>query len=152
MSYLLSIWCLSHLWMLTSHCSLKKTPIQIMIKVQLVLFNTGNIIQHLKNQHSILSIISQFTNNLFHLYTLYIIDILSYYFIPHKYILALWTVNCSVIKFNLFQVNQKLGVSPGNFTSKLALLRDLQHKKRKAIAVTRAAKQRRIRLKLERYF
>ncbi|KAH3726025.1 hypothetical protein DPMN_051880 [Dreissena polymorpha] len=34
-------------------------------------------------------------------------------------------------------VNQKLGVSPGTFTSKLALLHDLQHKKRKAIAVTR---------------
>ncbi|XP_052212334.1 protein PML-like isoform X3 [Dreissena polymorpha] len=49
------------------------------------------------------------------------------------------------------KVNQKLGVSPGTFTSKLALLRDLQHKKRKAIAVTRAAKQRRIRLKLERH-
>ncbi|KAH3800288.1 hypothetical protein DPMN_153921 [Dreissena polymorpha] len=34
----------------------------------------------------------------------------------------------------------------------MALLRDLQHKKRKAIAVTRAAKQRRIRLKTGKAF
>ncbi|KAH3750792.1 hypothetical protein DPMN_185325 [Dreissena polymorpha] len=45
------------------------------------------------------------------------------------------------------QVNHKLGVSHGTFTSKLALPRDLQHKKRKARAVARAAKQRHIRLK-----
>ena len=61
-------------------------------------------------------------------------------------------VNCSVIYCNLFQVNQKLGVSPGTFTSKLALLHDLQHKKRKAISVTRAAKQWRIRLKTRTVF
>ncbi|XP_052238638.1 uncharacterized protein LOC127849935 [Dreissena polymorpha] len=64
-----------------------------------------------------------------------------------KLALVLWIVNCYVIYCNLFQVNHKLGFSPGTFTSKLALPRDLQHKKRKAIAVARAAKQRRIRLK-----
>ncbi|XP_062593564.1 uncharacterized protein LOC134255056 [Saccostrea cucullata] len=47
-------------------------------------------------------------------------------------------------------VNRRLGLSPGYFTERLAKIRDLQHKRRKAIALTFKAKQRRRFLKSKR--
>ncbi|XP_061191735.1 uncharacterized protein LOC133199972 [Saccostrea echinata] len=48
------------------------------------------------------------------------------------------------------KVNIRAGLSPGTFTHKLAVLRDLQHRKRKAIANTVKAKRRRMNLKAQR--
>ncbi|XP_062601160.1 uncharacterized protein LOC134262849 [Saccostrea cucullata] len=48
------------------------------------------------------------------------------------------------------KVNTRTGLSPGAYTKKLALLRDLQHRKRKALDRTRAAKRRRLELKAKR--
>ena len=52
--------------------------------------------------------------------------------------------------FEYIQVNAKAGLSPGIFIKKLCVLRDLQSRKRKAIAVTRKAKLRKIELKSNR--
>ena len=53
---------------------------------------------------------------------------------------------------NLFlQVNVKSGLSPGVFTNKIAMLRDMQHRKRKAIATTHKAKKKRVELRSEKY-
>ncbi|CAC5408713.1 unnamed protein product [Mytilus coruscus] len=46
--------------------------------------------------------------------------------------------------------NRTAGLSPGVHTSKVSTLRDLQYKKRKAIAITKKAKLRRLELKTER--
>jgi hypothetical protein len=51
---------------------------------------------------------------------------------------------------NFFKVNRRLGLSPGYFTQRLARIRDIQHKKRKAIASTFKAKQKRRALKSKR--
>lgn len=45
------------------------------------------------------------------------------------------------------KVNSKIRLSPGVYTKKISLLRDLQHRKRKAIACTQQAKKKRIELK-----
>ncbi|CAG2206348.1 unnamed protein product [Mytilus edulis] len=47
-------------------------------------------------------------------------------------------------------VNVSTGLSPGIYTQKLATLRDLQARKRRAVATTKAAKLRRITLKSNR--
>lgn len=51
----------------------------------------------------------------------------------------------------VFKVNRHLGLSPGYFTHRLAKIRDIQHKKRKAIANTFKAKHKRRLLKSKRY-
>ncbi|XP_076087705.1 atrial natriuretic peptide receptor 1-like [Mytilus galloprovincialis] len=51
--------------------------------------------------------------------------------------------------YDLF-ANRTAGLSPGVHTSKVSALRDLQYKKRKAIAITKKAKLRRLELKTER--
>lgn len=48
------------------------------------------------------------------------------------------------------KVNARIGLSPGSYTQRLAVLRDLQHRKRKALNTTRAAKRRRLELKAKR--
>ncbi|KAK3106973.1 hypothetical protein FSP39_004240 [Pinctada imbricata] len=48
------------------------------------------------------------------------------------------------------KVNLKAGLSPGEYTMKLAKLRDEQHRKRKAIAQTKEKKKRRLELKARR--
>ncbi|CAC5403425.1 unnamed protein product [Mytilus coruscus] len=48
------------------------------------------------------------------------------------------------------QANRTAGLSPGVHTSKVSTLRDLQYKKKKAIAITKKAKLRRIDLETER--
>ncbi|VDI29420.1 Hypothetical predicted protein [Mytilus galloprovincialis] len=50
----------------------------------------------------------------------------------------------------LVDANRTAGLSPGVHTSKVSALRDLQYKKRKAIAITKKAKLRRLELKTER--
>ena len=45
----------------------------------------------------------------------------------------------------------RAGLSPGQYTMRLAKLRDLQHRKRKALALTRSAKRRRVELTAKRY-
>ncbi|XP_063443777.1 protein PML-like isoform X1 [Mytilus galloprovincialis] len=54
------------------------------------------------------------------------------------------------IYINTLQANRTAGLSPGVHTSKVSALRDLQYKKRKAIAITKKAKLRRLELKTER--
>ncbi|CAC5360207.1 unnamed protein product [Mytilus coruscus] len=49
-----------------------------------------------------------------------------------------------------YQVNVSSGLSPGLYTRKLATLRDIQARKRKAVAITTEAKLRRIALKASR--
>ena len=49
-----------------------------------------------------------------------------------------------------FQVHEKIGLSPGEFTRKVAILRDIQAAKRKAIRNTHASKKSRLKLKCER--
>ncbi|CAC5391995.1 unnamed protein product [Mytilus coruscus] len=51
----------------------------------------------------------------------------------------------------ILDVNKNMSVSPGYFTQRLAVLRDLQHRKRKAIANTYNFKQRRRNLKSTRH-
>ncbi|CAC5408794.1 unnamed protein product [Mytilus coruscus] len=51
----------------------------------------------------------------------------------------------------ILDVNKNMTVSPGYFTQRLAVLRDLQHRKRKAIANTYKFKQRRRNLKSTRH-
>ncbi|CAC5417983.1 unnamed protein product [Mytilus coruscus] len=51
----------------------------------------------------------------------------------------------------ILDVNKNMSVSPGYFTQRLAVLRDLQHRKRKAIANTYKFKQRRRNLKSTRH-
>ncbi|CAC5378288.1 unnamed protein product [Mytilus coruscus] len=51
----------------------------------------------------------------------------------------------------ILDVNKNISVSPGYFTQRLAVLRDLQHRKRKAIANTYKFKQRRRNLKSTRH-
>lgn len=53
--------------------------------------------------------------------------------------------------YPFIQVNRKIGLSPGVHTKRLAILRDIQAKKRKAISVTKKEKFRRIQLKNRRY-
>ncbi|XP_071139323.1 uncharacterized protein [Mytilus edulis] len=50
----------------------------------------------------------------------------------------------------VFQVNKNIGLSPGVHTKRLAILRDIQARKRKAISVTRKEKIRRIQLRNRR--
>ncbi|VDI75087.1 Hypothetical predicted protein [Mytilus galloprovincialis] len=50
----------------------------------------------------------------------------------------------------LLKVNKKIGLSPGVHTKRLAILRDIQARKRKAISVTRKEKIRRIQLRNRR--
>ncbi|XP_061186226.1 uncharacterized protein LOC133194248 [Saccostrea echinata] len=72
--------------------------------------------------------------------------------IGHGYITKFTMLNVKVrtselhLLFNQ-QVNTRTGLSPGVYTHKISLLRDLQHRKRKAIANTRQAKRKRIELK-----
>ncbi|XP_063446744.1 uncharacterized protein LOC134726274 [Mytilus trossulus] len=66
-----------------------------------------------------------------------------------------YRVAASVIQKNkghkyLVDANRTAGLSPGVHTSKVSALRDLQYKKRKAIAITKKAKLRRLELKTER--
>ncbi|VDI58508.1 peroxin-5 [Mytilus galloprovincialis] len=66
-----------------------------------------------------------------------------------------YRVAASVIQKNkghkyLVDANRTAGLSPGVHTSKVSTLRDLQYKKRKAIAITKKAKLRRLELKTER--
>ncbi|CAG2217615.1 unnamed protein product [Mytilus edulis] len=66
-----------------------------------------------------------------------------------------YRVAASVVQKNkghkyLVDANRTAGLSPGVHTSKVSTLRDLQYKKRKAIAITKKAKLRRLELKTER--
>lgn len=50
----------------------------------------------------------------------------------------------SYLLFFIFQVNKKLGLSPGYHTQRLARLRDYQRSKQRALATTRAFKRKRL--------
>ncbi|XP_056018747.1 uncharacterized protein LOC125669025 [Ostrea edulis] len=66
-----------------------------------------------------------------------------------------YRVAASVAKKNmgqgyLIQLNKKLGLSPGAYTGKLALSKDTQARRKKALALTKQAKKRRLQLKANR--
>lgn len=50
----------------------------------------------------------------------------------------------------LLKANRRIDLSPGEYTLKLAALRDLQTRKKRALCITRKAKRRRLELKSRR--
>ncbi|XP_062588881.1 uncharacterized protein LOC134250534 isoform X2 [Saccostrea cucullata] len=50
----------------------------------------------------------------------------------------------------LMQVNKKIGISPGAYTRRLAVLKDRIRRRKKALSITKEAKMRRLHLKAER--